>query len=52
MIVGVFYKLRDKERSEESAYVLAGFLARPFVSVISHIACYAPSSGENLTSKI
>ena len=52
MIVGVFYKLRDKERSKESAYVLVGFLARPFVSFVSHIARYAPSSGENLTSKI
>ena len=50
--IGVFYKLRDKERSKESAYVLVGFLARPFVSFISHIARYAPSSGENLTSKI
>ena len=26
------YKLRDKERSKERAYVLVGFLARPFVS--------------------
>ena len=34
---GVFYKLRDKERSKESAYVLVGFLARPFVSFVSHI---------------
>ena len=50
--IGVFYKLRDKERSKESAYVLVGFLARPFVSFISHIARYAPSSGENLTSKM
>ena len=35
--IGVFYKLRDKERSKESAYVLAAFrfLARPFVSFIS-----------------
>ena len=41
--VGVFYKLRDKERSKESAYVLVGFLARPFVSFVSHIARYAPS---------
>ena len=31
------YKLRDKERSKESAYVLVGFLARPFVSFVSHI---------------
>ena len=54
MIVGVFYKLRDKERSKESAYVLVDFrfLARPFVSFASHIARNAPSSGENLTSKI
>ena len=28
--IGVFYQLRDKERSKESAYVLVGFLARPF----------------------
>ena len=35
--IGVFYKLRDKERSKESAYVLVGFLARPFVSFVSHI---------------
>ena len=43
---GVFYKLRDKERSKESAYVLVAFrfLARPFVSFVSHIAPYAPSS--------
>ena len=41
---GVFYKLGDKERSKESAYVLVGFLARPFVSFVSHIARYAPSS--------
>ena len=32
---GVFYKLRDKERSKESAYVLVGLLARPFVSFVS-----------------
>ena len=37
---GVFYKLRDKERSKESAYVLVGFLARPFVSCVSRIARY------------
>ena len=30
----MFYKLRDKERSKESAYVLVGFLARPFVSFV------------------
>ena len=34
------YKLRDKERSKESAYVLVGFLARPFVSCVSRIARY------------
>ena len=35
--IGVFYQLRDKERSKESAYVLVAFcfLARPFVSVVS-----------------
>ena len=38
--IGVFYKLRDKERSKESAYVLVGFLARPFVSCVSRIAHY------------
>ena len=37
---GVFYKLRDKERSKESAYVLVGFLAHPFVSCVSRIARY------------
>ena len=43
--IGVFYKLRDKERSKESAYVLVAFrfLARPFVSFVSHIARYTPS---------
>ena len=50
MIVGVFYKLRDKERSKESAYVLVGFLARPFVSFVSHIARYAPSSSHKTSS--
>ena len=35
MYIGVFYKLRDKERLKESAYVLGGFLARPFVSFVS-----------------
>ena len=39
----MFYKLRDMEYSKESAYVLVGFLARPFVSFVSHIARYAPS---------
>ena len=38
--VGVFYKLRDKERLKESAYVLVGFLARPFVSLGRSIADY------------
>ena len=46
----MFYKLRDKERSKESAYVLVGFLARPFVSFVSHIARYAPSSTDKSTS--
>ena len=44
------YKLRDKERSKESAYVLVGFLARPFVSFVSHIARYAPSSTDKSSS--
>ena len=39
-MIGVFYKLRDKERLKESAYVLVGFLARPFVSFVSHIVRY------------
>ena len=49
---GVFYKLRDKERSKERAYILAAFrfLARPFVSFVSHIARYAPSSTDNSSS--
>ena len=52
MIKGVFYKLRDKERSKDSAYVLFGFrfLARPFVSFVSHIARYAPSSTNKSSS--
>lgn len=52
MIKGVFYKLRDKERSKESAYVLVAFrfLARPFVSFVSHIARYAPSSTDKSSS--
>ena len=52
MIKGVFYKLRDKERSKESAYVLVAFrfLARPFVSFVSHIARYAPSSTNKSSS--
>ncbi len=42
----MFYKLRDMEYSKESAYVLVAFrfLARPFVSFVSRIARYAPSS--------
>ncbi|MDD7727146.1 MAG: hypothetical protein PUJ30_04505, partial [Bacteroidales bacterium] len=47
---GGVYKLRDKERSKESAYVLVGFLARPFVSFVSHIARYAPSSTDKSSS--
>ena len=49
---GVFYKLRDKERSKESAYVLVAFrfLVRPFVSFVSHIARYAPSSTDKSSS--
>ena len=45
-VYGVFYKLRNKKRSKESAYVLVAFrfLARPFVSFVSRIARYAPSS--------
>ena len=41
----MFYKLRDMECSKESAYVLVAFrfLARHFVSFVSHIARYAPS---------
>ena len=37
--IGGVYKLRDKERSKESAYVLVTFrfFARPFVSFVSHI---------------
>ena len=33
LYIGVFYKLREKERSKESAYVLVAFcfLARPLV---------------------
>ena len=48
--IGVCYKLGDKERSKESAYVLVGFLARPFVSFVSHIARYAPSSTDKSPS--
>ena len=49
---GVFYKLRDKKRSKESAYVLVAFrfLARPFVSFVRHIARYAPSSTDKSSS--
>ena len=52
MIKGVFYKLRDKERSKDSAYVLVAFrfLARPFVSFVRHIARYAPSSTNKSSS--
>ena len=52
MIKGVFYKLRDKERSKDSAYVLVAFrfLARPFVSFVSHIARYPPSSTNKSSS--
>ena len=52
MIKGVFYKLRDKERSKDSAYVLVAFrfLARPFVSFVSHIARYAPFSTNKSSS--
>ena len=52
MIKGVFYKLRDKERSKDSAYVLVAFrfLARPFVSCFCHIARYAPSSTNKSSS--
>ena len=48
--IGVFYKLGDKERSKESSYVLVGFLARPFVSFVSHIARYAPSLTDKSSS--
>ena len=49
---GGFYKLRDKERSKESVYVLVAFcfLARPFVSFVSHIARYAPSLTDKSSS--
>ena len=48
----MFYNLRDEERSKESAYVLVAFcfLARPFVSFVSHIARYAPSSTDKSSS--
>ena len=48
----MFYKLREKERSKESAYVLVAFrfLARPFVSFVSRIARYAPSSIDKSSS--
>ena len=51
-VYGVFYKLRDKERSKESAYVLVAFrfLARPFVSFVCRIARYAPSSTDKSSS--
>ena len=52
LYLGVFYKLREKERSKESAYVLVAFrfLARPFVSFVSHIARYAPSLTDKSSS--
>ena len=52
MAKGVFYKLRAKEHSKESAYVLVAFrfLVRPFVSFVSHIARYAPSSTDKSSS--
>ena len=52
LVTGVFYKLRDKERSKECAYVLVAFrfLARPFVSFVSRIARYAPSSTDKSSS--
>ncbi|MCI7168226.1 MAG: hypothetical protein MR980_05950, partial [Bacteroidales bacterium] len=40
----------DEERSKESAYVLEGFLACPFVSFVSHIARYAPFSTDKSSS--
>ena len=48
----MFYKLRDKERSKESAYVLVAFrfLVRLFVSFVSHISRYAPSSTDKSLS--
>ena len=64
---GVFYKLRDKERSKESAYVFNLIFSNPqkitciifenlfgpyFLPHQSHCYGYAPSSGENLTSKM
>ena len=51
-VYGVFYKLRDKERSKENAYVWVAFrfLARPFVSFVSHIARYAPSLTDKSSS--
>ena len=48
----MFYKLLDKERSKESAYVLVAFrfLARPFAGFVRRIARYAPSSTDNSSS--
>ena len=60
----MFYKLRDKERSNESAYVfnlffrtplksayvLVGFLARPFAGFVSHIARHAPFTTDKSSS--
>ena len=60
MSLGVFYKLRDKgrskesayflERSKESAYVLVGFFAHSSVSFISHVVRYAPFSTDKSSS--
>ena len=46
----LYYKLRDKERSKESAYVWVGFLARSFVSFVSRIVRYALSSTDKSSS--
>ena len=50
--MGIFYNLRNKECSKESAYVLVvfRFLERSFVSFVSHIARYAPSSTDKISS--
>ena len=50
MSLEVFYKLRDKGRSKESAYVLVGFFARHFVSFISHVVRYVPFSTDKSSS--
>ncbi|MDD7726295.1 MAG: hypothetical protein PUJ30_00105, partial [Bacteroidales bacterium] len=64
---GVFYKLRDKECSKGNAYVFNLIFSNPqkitciifknlfgpyFLPPQSHSYGYAPSSGENLTSKM